>query len=572
MKKVFASLLAASMAVTLTGFAAESPVDIMGVSIDNGLIAVETVNHGEDTRLTLTVNKTSSEELSAKEKLYAILQEDAEKAETVTWLFLIPDMKEGDIPGTGTYQVAVRNTQNEGDDIEFKYADSTTVNAFITELKKADLSVTDDLVAYEALDDVIQNPLYEGVYFTIGMDYDLFASKSEAVQNDTLNILHNDGIQTLDKESLPKAFLAAFGVAAFNSGDREEGIKILNSDYLDAAIDEKLKNKAIALMDNDYESGADFAEGFNVAYGLTTINTANINNMGEKLSDFNKATDLCEEEIDKILGLGQTNRFDAFEYMLESIDKTPLKSADALESLLDDAYDAVRKNGTGGSSSGGGGGGGGSFSNSTRPAQGNVSSPTGSGGIDDKYQSAQLEGFADLTADHWASESILYLKDMGIVSGTGDGTFEPDRTVTREEFTKMVMLAFGFEASGNVADFADTQAGAWYLPYISAAVENEIINGIGDNLFGIGQNISRQDMAVIIERTVKALEDNLVRINNYSGFADEEKIADYAKDSVKALYEAGIIAGKDGNRFDPLGNATRAEAAKIIYGAIKGGM
>ncbi len=577
MRRVLASLLATTIAATMSfsvsGFAADNPVDITDISIDQGLISVNTKNNGDTSKLTLTVNKQDTG-LTSKEKLFAVLQEEVETGASVTYKFLIPDVNEFGVSGTGTYQVRVTNTQKEGDSQEFKYANSTTVMAFIDALKLADALVSSDSQAWDALDDVIKDSAYEGVYFTIGMDYDLYASKSETVQRDTLNVFHKDGIQSLTKDTLPSAFLSAFGVAAFNNGEKQEGVTILSPKYNGAAPDDGLKDNAIALMNSSYESGSAFASGFTKAYGLATINGANINNMDVKLKDFKQATGLCTEQIDKVLNLNDSYRFKAFEYMLTYINTTPVQNETALANLLDAAYTAALNGGgtgAGGGGFGGGTGGGGSFGNSTAPSQGSVSSPVGSGSFDQKYQPTTVGGFTDLMSDHWAAESILYLKNHGIVSGTDTGAFEPDRTVTREEFTKMVVLAFDFTLADKGVDFTDAESGAWYLPYIATAVENGIINGMGDNRFGIGMEISRQDMAVIVERAMNAKGISLSAKKTYSGFADETEIADYAKEPVKALFESGVINGKDNNRFDPAGNATRAEAAKIIYEACKGG-
>ena len=63
----------------------------------------------------------------------------------------------------------------------------------------------------------------------------------------------------------------------------------------------------------------------------------------------------------------------------------------------------------------------------------------------------------------------------------------------------------------------------------------------------------------------------LAKEKEYQGFADEYDISGYAKENIEELFEAGVLNGKGGNMFDPFGNATRAEAAKIIYEAFKGG-
>ena len=96
---------------------------------------------------------------------------------------------------------------------------------------------------------------------------------------------------------------------------------------------------------------------------------------------------------------------------------------------------------------------------------------------------------------------------------------------------------------------------------MAAAVKNDLVKGMGDGVFGIGQAITRQDLATIIWNGVQ----NLVPANDGKAFADDSSIADYAKVSVSRLRAAGIIDGMENNSFMPTKNATRAEAAKLLY-------
>lgn len=167
------------------------------------------------------------------------------------------------------------------------------------------------------------------------------------------------------------------------------------------------------------------------------------------------------------------------------------------------------------------------------------------------------ESFNDLSGFDWAKKDIAELYGKGIVSGTGNGGFEPNRTVTREEFVKMLVSAFELPLSTDL-EFADVEKGTWYAGYIGAAVKAGIAYGQGD-VFGVGQPMSRQDVAVMAARALGmegAAEEN--------GFTDYDEIADYAKTAVSALAQANILNGYDGGMFCPQKALTRAEAAVII--------
>lgn len=169
-----------------------------------------------------------------------------------------------------------------------------------------------------------------------------------------------------------------------------------------------------------------------------------------------------------------------------------------------------------------------------------------------------IGGFTDIADVDWAIDSIVALSSLGIVNGIGDGLFSPQSQVTREQFAKMIVGVMGYSVDSNaVTDFNDAN-GEWYTPYIAAAVQNGIVTGRDDGTFGVGDNITRQDMAVIIFR---ALGSNASEIHE---FTDSETISDYAVEAVSALYNMGVISGYTDGSFAPKANATRAEAAKML--------
>ena len=170
--------------------------------------------------------------------------------------------------------------------------------------------------------------------------------------------------------------------------------------------------------------------------------------------------------------------------------------------------------------------------------------------------------FTDMASGHWAEPAVSYLAGKGVVSGKGDGKFDPESGVTREEFTKMIVEAFRLHNKDAKADFADVAAERWSNSYIASALEAQLINGVSASEFAPGARISRQDMAVIIYRTAKLLGVNL---SGNASFADNGAIASYAKEAVAKLAGAGIVNGVENNRFAPKDLVTRAQAAKIIY-------
>ncbi|MBR3791133.1 MAG: S-layer homology domain-containing protein [Clostridia bacterium] len=176
------------------------------------------------------------------------------------------------------------------------------------------------------------------------------------------------------------------------------------------------------------------------------------------------------------------------------------------------------------------------------------------------------EAFTDLGSVEWARTAITTLAQKGVINGKGNKKFAPLDKVTREEFLKMILVAFDIETDPADLKFEDVDKDAWYYTYVAQAVAYGIINGISDTEFGTGKNITRQDAAVILSRAVE--KDKYVEIytvdSNFK-FNDIDKVSDYATSAVEALGKAKIFSGKENNMFDPFGQATRAEAAMILY-------
>ncbi len=216
------------------------------------------------------------------------------------------------------------------------------------------------------------------------------------------------------------------------------------------------------------------------------------------------------------------------------------------------------------SDSGSSGGGGSSSKGSSGGKGGFVAPPNTSTNTDPKpgnNEDENKEPFSDLAEADWAKESILKLYEKGIINGKENGRFAPNDTVTREEFTAMIVRAFNLK-SQNKAAFSDVESGAWYEEAVNAAVENKIINGISESRFGVSEELTRQDCAAMCARILDYL--GVQTENAEEIFADDEKIADYAKEAVYRLKKLGIINGMGENTFSPEASCTRAMTAKII--------
>ncbi|MDD3364479.1 MAG: S-layer homology domain-containing protein [Syntrophomonas sp.] len=158
---------------------------------------------------------------------------------------------------------------------------------------------------------------------------------------------------------------------------------------------------------------------------------------------------------------------------------------------------------------------------------------------------------------HWAQSQIENLTAQNIISGYPDGYFKPDQTITRAEFTVVLVKAFKLEAN-NGEDFTDT-ADHWAKDYIATASACGIVNGYENGSFGPNDLITREQMAVMVVKAAK-----LDTIATGKVFSDDDKVSAWAKSSVDTASSYKIISGYPDNSFKPQGSATRAEAVVVI--------
>lgn len=189
--------------------------------------------------------------------------------------------------------------------------------------------------------------------------------------------------------------------------------------------------------------------------------------------------------------------------------------------------------------------------------------------MDKSNEKLPAASFSDIDSVEWAKDAILYLAENEIISGYGDGTFAPNANVRREEFTKIVVAAFAEDAEEADISFKDVADDAWYATYVKKAFGAKIVNGVSEDMFGTGLPITRQDLCVMVYNAAVGTGKIIEIDTPQELFADDDSIAEYAKKAVYALRANGIVSGLTEDEFAPSENATRAQAARIIYSVLK---
>ena len=203
-----------------------------------------------------------------------------------------------------------------------------------------------------------------------------------------------------------------------------------------------------------------------------------------------------------------------------------------------------------------GGGGAGVYS------RGNVSSVTPIS--DNTKEDVSIQDiFNDISEYDWAAEAIKNLYEKSIIKGKENGEFAPGDNVAREEFTAMIVRAFDLTYEGKTSkNFLDIKEGDWFENYVKVAASRGIISGMPDGSFGVGQMITRQDMAVILVNLLK--NNNISVVAEDSAFSDFNEVDSYAETAVKTLSQLKIINGFEDNTYRPHNSMTRAEAAVVV--------
>lgn len=175
------------------------------------------------------------------------------------------------------------------------------------------------------------------------------------------------------------------------------------------------------------------------------------------------------------------------------------------------------------------------------------------------------KSFEDTTS-HWAKDEINALANLLVVDGVGEGSFDPNRSITRAEFTALVVRLFGLatpDAAGS-SKFEDVQSNDWFASVVAAATGAGLINGYEDGEFRPDQTITREEMAVILSRGL-TFAGHKGDAASAGAFADQKDIPAWAAEAISQLAGFGIVNGKPGNEFDPSGEATRAESAVMLF-------
>ncbi|NQX59819.1 chondroitinase-B domain-containing protein [Paenibacillus qinlingensis] len=168
--------------------------------------------------------------------------------------------------------------------------------------------------------------------------------------------------------------------------------------------------------------------------------------------------------------------------------------------------------------------------------------------------------FADVP-NHWASDVISRATAKGIVNGYGDGSFKPDEPMTRIQFAAMLVRALGLKAETSTTKFADgADIPAWAVGELGAALKAGILQGYEDDSLRPNKSINRTEMVAMLIRAYSQQGGASSQV----AFSDSSQIPAWALPAISQAVSLGLVTGREQNTFEPLAEATRAEAVTII--------
>ncbi len=174
--------------------------------------------------------------------------------------------------------------------------------------------------------------------------------------------------------------------------------------------------------------------------------------------------------------------------------------------------------------------------------------------------------FKDIDAKAWYKEYVDYVVAYGIFTGTSKTEFSPTMNITRAQFVQVLANVSGVDTTDRnvTTEFSDVPAKKWFTPAVKWAAENGVVNGMGNGKFEPNANVTREQMCVMLVNFAKFKEITLKAVEDKENFADDSSISSWAKTAVYTCQKADIVNGKGAGKFDPKGTGTRAEASVMF--------
>lgn len=175
------------------------------------------------------------------------------------------------------------------------------------------------------------------------------------------------------------------------------------------------------------------------------------------------------------------------------------------------------------------------------------------------------EQFKDVDTTAWYHEALDFVLEYGYMNGVGESKFAPNGLLTR---AMMVTILYRLDGEGEYAahPFKDVAKGAWYDEAVAWGYATGVVKGTSATTFSPEAHVTREQAATLLYRYAEYRGEDVSASGSLMDFEDAKQVSSYARDAMRWAVGEGIISGRSETVLEPLGTATRAEIAKILYG------
>ena len=175
------------------------------------------------------------------------------------------------------------------------------------------------------------------------------------------------------------------------------------------------------------------------------------------------------------------------------------------------------------------------------------------------------EQFKDVDTTAWYHEALDFVLEYGYMNGVGEFKFEPNGLLTR---AMMVTILYRLDGEGEYAahPFKDVAKDTWYDEAVAWGYATGVVKGTSATTFSPDDYVTREQAATLLYRYAEYRGEDVSTVGSLMGFEDAKQVSSFARDAMRWAVGEGIINGRSETVLEPLGTATRAEIAKILYG------
>ena len=174
--------------------------------------------------------------------------------------------------------------------------------------------------------------------------------------------------------------------------------------------------------------------------------------------------------------------------------------------------------------------------------------------------SVWVNPFSDVAEGAWYYDAVRFVSENGLMGGYGNGRFGPNDTLTRAQFAQILFNKEGRPVVNYLLQYGDVATGAWYTEAVRWATSQGIVGGYGNGMFGPNDNITREQLAVMLWRYAGSPAATDKELH----FTDTDKASGFALEALRWAVENGVMGGYGDGRLDPKGLATRAQVAQML--------